>query len=211
MIDVVPANELGEPYRRSIADVFADGFGSDFRRLSRDRKRLADAFSHMLNLDLFWVAMLEGEPAGITALTNGAQLAVQHDPEELRRHLGLVRGTIADRVFRTEFSQTMTEPLPDDRASLEFVTTAPRFQARGVGTALLSYLLALPQYHGYVIEAVADTNAAALHLYRKLGFTEYKRVPVRHTWMTGINAYVSLELVQQSSRSTRTRSRSSGR
>jgi ribosomal protein S18 acetylase RimI-like enzyme len=198
MIDIVPATDLGEPYRRAIADVFADGFGHDFRRLSRNRERLVDAFAHMLNLDVFWVAVVEGEPAGITALTDGVQLAVRADRAELRRHLGLIKGTIADRVFSTEFSQTMPEPLADDRASLEFVATAVRFQGRGVGTALLSYLLALPQYHGYLIESVADTNAAALHLYRKLGFTEYKRVPVGHTWMTGINAYVSLEFVQPS-------------
>lgn len=203
MIEVVSASELGEPYRRAIAGVYADGFRHDFRGLSRDRERLADAFAHMLNLELFSVAMVDGEPAGVTALTNGQQMPVQHDVRELRRHLGLIKSFIADRVFRAEFSPTMPEPLAHDCASLEFVATAERFQRRGVGTTLLSHLLALPRYNRYYIERVADTNAAALHLYRKLGFSEYKRVPVKHTWVTGIKAYVSLRLDQQQDREAR--------
>jgi ribosomal protein S18 acetylase RimI-like enzyme len=198
MIDVVPAAELGEPCRRAVAEVFADGFGPDFRHLSRDRRRLTGAFAHMLDLDLFWLAVIDDEPVGMAALTDGRQLPVKHDRTELRRHLGVMRGTIADRVFRAEFAQSLPERLSDEGASLEFIATKERFQGRGVGTALLSRLLALPRYRTYYIESVADTNTAALHLYRKLGFTEYRRRPVAHTWITGIHAYVSLKLAQPS-------------
>jgi ribosomal protein S18 acetylase RimI-like enzyme len=86
--------------------------------------------------------------------------------------------------------------LADEAASIEFVGTASRFQGKGVATALITHLLALPQYREYVLEAVSDINTPALNLYRKLGFVEYKRVPVKHTKLSGISYYVSLKLMQ---------------
>lgn len=196
MIEVKPATELGEGYRRAIAGVFVDGFGADLSYFSKDPDTLTDALAHMLVLDLFHVGLVGGQPAGIVACSDGRRLSVRHDARELRRHLGLVKGTVADVVFRREFQQTLPYAR-EGLASLEFVATAAPFRGRGVATAIIQHLLALPQYDEYVLETISDVNTPALRLYEKLGFTEFKRKKVRHTRLTGIGHYVSMRLVQR--------------
>jgi ribosomal protein S18 acetylase RimI-like enzyme len=195
MIEIVPARELGEGCRRPITEVFVDAFGRDFTYFSKDPCTLADAFEHMLVLDVFHVALLDGEPAGLAACTDGRQQSAVPQGRHLRRHLGLVKGTIGAVALKREFSSGVPD-LADGAASIEFVGTASRFQGKGVATALITHLLALPQYREYVLETVSDINTPALNLYRKLGFVEYKRVPVKHTKRTGISYYVSLKLTQ---------------
>ncbi|AOS64811.1 GNAT family N-acetyltransferase [Actinoalloteichus hymeniacidonis] len=194
MIEIKPALELDGPGRRQAVEVFVDAFGDDFVALSKDRKRLADGFEQLLTLDLFYVALLDGTPASITALTDGRQESFRADSTVLRKHFGLLRGTVVGTMFRREFAKA--EPVAPGAASLEFVGTARAHQGKGVAKALLSHLLALPQYKVYVLEEIADTNAPALGLYTRLGFTEYRRRPVKHTRFTGINHYVSMKLVQ---------------
>lgn len=195
MIEIVPARELGEGYRRPIIEVFVDAFGPDFSYFSKNPSTLADAFEHMLVLDLFHVALLDGEPAGIAACTDGRQQSLVPRGRPLRRHFGLVKGTIAAVTLTREFSGGVPD-VTEGTASIEVVGTASRFTGKGVATAVIEHLLALPQYHEYVLETVSDINTPALNLYRKLGFVEYKRVPVKHTKLSGINYYVSLKLIQ---------------
>lgn len=195
MITVVAATELGEEYRRPITEVFVHGFADDFTSLSKDHRRLVNAFEHMLVLEEFHVALIDGRPAGIAACTDGVRPSVRHRGAELRRHLGPVRGTIGDLVFRSEFTGAVPD-LKEGTASIEFVATSPEHRGKGVATAVITHLLALPGHTEYVLADVADTNTAALSLYAKLGFTEYRRRKVKHTRWTGIDSYVSLKLTQ---------------
>jgi ribosomal protein S18 acetylase RimI-like enzyme len=160
--------------------VFVDAFGPDFTYFSEAPRILADAFEHMLVLDVFHVALLHGEPAGIAACTDGRQQSAVPRGKHLRRHLGLVKGTIGAVALRREFAGGVPDAT-DRTASIEFVGTASRFQGKGVATALITHLLALPQCREYVLETVSDINSPALNLYRKLGFVEYNRVRVKHT------------------------------
>ncbi|MEV0698721.1 GNAT family N-acetyltransferase [Saccharopolyspora sp. NPDC050389] len=194
-IDVKRGNELGEEYRTAIAEVYIDGFGEHLEYFSKDRRKLVAAFEHMLVLDLFHVALVDGRPAAIAACTDGVQLSTRHDVRVLRRHLGLLKGTVADVGFRREFKKPWAQAEPGT-ASIEFVATGSAHRGRGVATALLQHMLAFPQFSTYVLEDIADTNAPALHLYEKLGFRESKRTKVRHTKRTGINAYISMRLSQ---------------
>jgi len=195
MIEIVAARKLGAGGRRVITEVFVDAFGPDFAYFSEDPRLLADAFEHMPVLDVFHVALLDGEPAGIAACTDGRQQSLVPRGKPLRRHFGLVKGTIAAVVLTREFSGGVPDAT-DETASIEVVGTASRFKGKGVATAIITHLLALPQYREYVLEAVSDINTPALNLYEKLGFVEYKRVPVSHTKRTGINHYISLKLTQ---------------
>ncbi|BCJ68980.1 GNAT family N-acetyltransferase [Polymorphospora rubra] len=114
---------------------------------------------------------------------------------EFRSHLGPVHGTISHLVVRSQFMGA-PDGAGDDLTEIGFVTTAPAHQGRGVATALLTHLLALPGHRVYVLRDIKDTNAAALGLYRKLGFTPYRRRPVRFARRAGFSEYVSMKLEQ---------------
>jgi hypothetical protein len=105
-------DELGEGYRRRITEVYVRSFAADFIAFSRDTERLADAFEHMLLLERFYVALVDGQPAGLASLTEGDQTLFAPRWREIRRHLGLARGLLGYVVIRRWFMR------PSDGASV---------------------------------------------------------------------------------------------
>ncbi|GAB2556718.1 GNAT family N-acetyltransferase [Gracilibacillus alcaliphilus] len=102
------------------------------------------------------------------------------------------RRTIANHVFTKEFQQA---PLKTGEGigNVGFVVTAPDYQRQGVAFRLMQYLLDLPGYQTYMLEAVADTNTAALALYEKLGYQEFRRIKQKHSKWSGINYYIDMK------------------
>lgn len=190
MIEVIRASEIGESARAGISAVFVDGFGKHFTYFSKDPARLTRALAHMFVLDLFYVARVDGQIAGITACTNGRELCIQHSRRELVRHLGMVRGTLASMAFSSFFQNPLAEA-GDRIASVEFVATASAYRGKGVASAIMQQLFALPQFDQFILE-VADTNTPAVNLYTKLGYREFKRVRTNHSRWSGINAMISM-------------------
>jgi ribosomal protein S18 acetylase RimI-like enzyme len=197
MVVVERGDALGEGYRRRITEVYVRSFAEDFVAFSRDTGKLADAFEHMLLLERFYVALVEGEPAGLASLTEGNQTLFAPRWREILRHLGLARGLLGYVVIRSWFMRASDGARPG-LAEIGFVATEPAHQGRGVATALLNHLLAKPGYREYVLEDIKDTNAPALGLYAKLGFTVYKRRKVRFARRAGFTELVSMKLTQDS-------------
>ncbi|MBF6133250.1 GNAT family N-acetyltransferase [Nocardia otitidiscaviarum] len=192
-------DELGEEYRRRITEIYVRSFAADFVAFSRDTGKLADAFEHMLLQDRFHVALVDGEPAGLASLTEGDQTVFAPRRREIRRHLGLVRGLLAYVVIRRWFMAPSDDARPG-RAEIGFVATEPGYQGRGVATALLRHLVEQPGYREFVLEDIKDTNASALAVYTRLGFTVYKRRKVRLARRAGFTELVSMRLVRDSGR-----------
>ncbi|MGW0436230.1 GNAT family N-acetyltransferase [Micromonospora sp. NPDC003197] len=197
MVGVKRGDELGEAYRRRITEIYVRSFAEDFVAFSRDTDKLADAFEHMLLLERFYIALVDGEPAGLASFTEGDQTLFVPRWPEIRRHLGLVRGLLGYVVIRRWFMRPFDGAQPG-LGEIGFVATEPAYQGRGVATALLRHLLALPGYREYVLEDIKDTNAPALRVYTKLGFTVYKRQKVRFAKRAGFTELVSMKLVQDS-------------
>jgi ribosomal protein S18 acetylase RimI-like enzyme len=195
VVVVERGDKLGEIYRRRITEVYVRSFEEDFVAFSRDTGKLADAFEHMLLLERFYIALVDGEPAGLASLTEGDQTLFAPRWREIRRRLGLARGLLAYVVIRSWFMRT-SDGARAGLAEIGFVATEPAHQGRGVATALLRHLLAQPGYREYVLEDIKDTNAPALGLYAKLGFTAYKRRKVRFARRAGFTELVSMKLVQ---------------
>lgn len=193
MIEISRGDEIGEQARRPITEVLVQGFADDFAYFSTDPSTLVDAFEHMLLLERFYVALLDGQPAAVASVTTQDQECFSPRAAELRRHLGAMHGTISHVVVRSQFLGAPPEARPG-LAEIGFVTTAPRCQGRGVATALIRQILTLDQYDTFVLRDIKDTNTAALGLYTKLGFTEYQRRPVRFARRAGFGSYVSMRL-----------------
>ncbi|MDQ0896059.1 GNAT family N-acetyltransferase [Agromyces ramosus] len=192
MIEITRADELGEPYRRGVTDVLVRGFAEDFAYFSQDPQELSEAFEHMIVLERFHVALVDGEPAAVAVVTQGTQECFAPDRRELQRVLGTVHGFITDRIIRSQFMGA-DDGARDGLAEIGFVTTAPQYQGQGVATALMRDLLELP-YDEFVLRDIKDTNVPALALYTKLGFIETLRRPIRFAKRAGFSSYVSMGL-----------------
>ncbi|MCZ4302798.1 GNAT family N-acetyltransferase [Microbacterium oxydans] len=191
-ITVERGDTLGEAYRRRITEVLVQGFAEDFEFFSKDPRVLADAFAHMILLDRFFVALVDGEPAAIASVTEGQQECFDPDRREIQRTLGGLRGLVCSFIVRSQFLGAYEGARPG-LAEIGFVTTAPQHQGKGVATALMRHLLQLP-YDEFVLRDIKDTNAPALGLYRKFGFTESSSRRVRFAGRAGFSAYVSMSL-----------------
>jgi ribosomal protein S18 acetylase RimI-like enzyme len=191
MIEIKRASKLGENTKKKMSEIFVDGFGKDLTFFSEDKEKLAEALEHMFVVDVFYCALIDGEMAGITACTNGKVSSVYLNKQELRKHLGFYKGTLANIFLKPEFEKPPMET-GDNIASVEFVATASKFRGNGVATAIMNYIFSLPQYDQYVLE-VADTNTSAVKLYEKLGYKEFKRIKHKHSKRSGINYLVYMK------------------
>ena len=68
---------------------------------------------------------------------------------------------------------------PAETGSIEFVATAVEHRGKGAAFGLIEHIMAITRYKQYILE-VADNNTAAIRLYEKLGFKEFKRTPSLH-------------------------------
>jgi ribosomal protein S18 acetylase RimI-like enzyme len=189
----LPADKLGFDARGQISRVFAVGFYQWLKYFSKDTDRLARALAHMFDLSKFWVAAEDGKIAAMTACTDGVKPPIHLDKAELRRHLGLIRGSFAYSMLKTHLQEHgYPFTLAPRTGSIEFVATAPEFRGKGVAFALIEHVMQACGCAEYVLE-VADTNAAAVRLYERLGFNEFRRVPEKHPKQSGLNFYVYLK------------------
>ncbi|GIN22995.1 MAG TPA: GNAT family N-acetyltransferase [Bacillus bacterium] len=194
-LTIVKADKIDKDIdvRNQMAEIFADGFAQWLGYFSRDNRILSKAFAHMFVLDQFYVAMVDNKVAGMTACTDGSRLSVQLNKNELRKHLGFVKGSMAGIFLKKEF-EAPYENFPSNTGSIEFVGTASDFRGKGIASQIIQYIIQNTPYHDYLIEEVADTNIPAMRLYGKLGFEEYKRkpIPVKIAKKNGINNLLSL-------------------
>ncbi|MGA8942451.1 MAG: N-acetyltransferase [Thermoactinomyces sp.] len=194
MIEIKRAHELNGNTKKKMSEIFVDGFGQHLAFFSKDPEKMAAALEHMFVPDVFYVAVMDGEIAGMAACTNGQVSSVKLDSKELRKHLGFYKGTICYLALKPQFEKPPVET-KDTLASVEFVATASKYRGKGVATAILHQILALPEYQEYILE-VADTNTPAVKLYEKVGFKEFKRIKQNWSRISGVNYLVYMKYIK---------------
>lgn len=196
-VTVTRADKLDLEVQSQMSEIFADGFAQWLGYFSKDRNKIAKAFAHMFVLDQFYVAVANNKIAGMGACTDCRTLSVKLNEKELRKHLGFFKGSIAGIVLKKEFSSPFKNPSLET-GSIEFVGTATGFRGMGVASQIISYIVRNTPYRTYLIEEVADTNIPAMNLYKKLGFDEYRRIPVqkKKAEKIGINNFISFKYIK---------------
>lgn len=182
--------------RVGMAQIFGEGFAQWLGFFSKDQSKIAETFAHMFVLDQFYIAVVGGEVASMVACTDCKTLSVRLDKKEFRKHLGLYKGIIAGIFLKKEFENHFSNP-PLNTGSIEFVGTSSKFRGQGIALKIFDYIFENTSFAEYIIEEVADTNIAAMKLYQKIGFTEYKSTPIppKKAAKIGINRLVSLKLI----------------
>ena len=101
--DIVRAGQVDADIREQMAAIFAEGFSQWLVYFSKDPQVIAKAFAHMFVLDQFYVAMTGDTVAGFAGCTDCIAKSVVLDGRHLRKHLGLIKGSIAALVLKKEF------------------------------------------------------------------------------------------------------------
>ncbi|WP_331457350.1 hypothetical protein [Bacillus sp. FJAT-18017] len=120
---IVKADKIDLDVRKMMAEIFAEGFTQWLIFFSKDKNVIAKAFAHMFILEQFYVALANGEVAGVTACTDGKNRSVRLNKKELRKHLGFFKGSMAGIFLKKEF-EAPYENFPPNTGSVEFVGTA---------------------------------------------------------------------------------------
>jgi ribosomal protein S18 acetylase RimI-like enzyme len=161
-----------------MSGIFTDGFYNWLRLFSRDKQKLSPAFAHMFDLDVFYLAIQDGNIVAIAACADNTHTAVHLGKNELKQYLGFIMGSFAYRVLKKEFEDKgYPFEIGADTGSVEFVATAMDYKRQGAAYAVIEHILSVG-YADYVLE-VEDNNIAAIKLYTKLGFAECHRVKDR--------------------------------
>ena len=193
MIKIDKADKFDENIvRKGMANIFSDGFTQWLTFFSKDPKKIATAFGHIFVLDQFFVAVDNKRVVGMVGCTNTKELSVRLNGKELRRHLGWFKGSLALLFLKKEFETPFKPPL-ENTASIEFVGTASDYAGKGIATQIINYIVENTNYQTYLIEEVADNNIAAMNLYKKLGFVEYRRRKNKLGKKNGISYLISLK------------------
>lgn len=193
---IIRASEYGNDTKTKISEIFVDGFFQWLSLFSKDKNKLVKAFSHMFNLETFYIAVIDGEIVGITACTDAKVSSIHLESKELKKYLGFFMGTIAYYILKQEFEKK-TYPFEIKRGMgmVEFVDTSKKYRGQGVATAIMDYIFDSTSYSEYVLE-VADTNKNAFMLYEKLGYTEFARIKHKHSKQSGINYFVYMKYLK---------------
>lgn len=190
---IIHASEFGNDTKMKISKIFVDGFFQWLHFFSEDKDKLVKAFSHIFNLEVFYVAVIDGDIAGIAACTDGKVPSVHLESKELKKYLGFFMGTIAYFILKREFVEKKYPfEIEKNMGMVEFVATSTRYRGKGVATAIMNYIFDSNPYDFYALE-VADTNINAVKLYEKLGYTEFLRIKHKHSKQSGINNLVYMK------------------
>lgn len=185
---ILRADALSNDARAQMSEVFVSGFGEHLAYFSKSPARLARALAHMFVPEHFYLAVGDdGRVTGMAALTDIGKPSVRLDARQLRRELGVLKGTIAASALRREWERhAFPFPLTEGIGVIEFVATDASFRGKGIATALMQHIIALPEYSSFVLE-VAGANETAVRLYRQIGFEEFLRVPHRRRKRSGVD------------------------
>jgi ribosomal protein S18 acetylase RimI-like enzyme len=192
-MEFVKADQLNFNPRPRMSRIFTEGFYQWLHYFSTDKEQLAQAFEHIFDLSRFFTAVHNNEIAAISACTDGKTPPVQLEKKILRRTLGLIRGSIAYTMLKKHLVEhSYPFELSPRTGSIEFVAAAPEYRGQGAAHGLIAHIMNVMPCTEYVLE-VADTNTAAVRLYEKLGFREFKRVQNPAAKNSGFNFFVYMK------------------
>jgi ribosomal protein S18 acetylase RimI-like enzyme len=191
LMEIKLAKDLGGNINEKISALFVEAFGKELKIISKDTSKLTKAFLHMFVLDYFYVGIIDNEIAGMMVCADREHYCIKHNKKILVNNLGLVKGLLANMIFKNYFNKYPKYPVEIDErtGSIEFVATNKKYMRMGIAASIMEHIFSLKIYEKYILE-VADTNEKAYNLYKKLGYRELYRIKQKLPKQIGINYLV---------------------
>ena len=181
---MVHIRKASETDRDAVAMCIAEGFEKDFSILCIDNQKVEDAIANGLNMEKFYVADVDGNVAGVLAISDCNGRAAKVEKVSLRKQLGLFKGVIGAFVLKEEFEKQLEYPVTN--GYIEFVAVRKKYRKQGIASTMLRESMLLTNYQDFVLD-VTDINEKAIRCYSSIGFEEFKRIPEKHGKQKGFN------------------------
>ena len=173
MLEVYRMDQIDRDVSTEAAIVFVDSYYDELRVLSKDREQLVKIFKNAFVKEAFYVALMDGEVAGILACSNNRMRALHLEKDDVIRHLGTIKGNFIYMFFDKEFHTPLS--YNDSTAYIEAVATHLQARGKGVATRLVEHVLKKLPYTEYRL-TVKDTNKGAISIYQRLGFKSFDKL-----------------------------------
>lgn len=173
-----------ETDRNSVAFCIAEGFEKDFSVLCKDNQKVAYAIAAGLNMKRFYVADIDGDIAGVLAISDCNGRAARVEKVSLKKQFGFFKGFIGALVLKEEFEGQLEYPITT--GYIEFVAVRKKYRKQGIAATMLKESMLLTNYQNFVLD-VTDINNNAIKCYTNIGFEEFKRIPEKHGKQKGFN------------------------
>ena len=181
---MIHIRKASETDRDNVAMCIAEGFEKDFSILCKDNQKVADAIALGLNMEKFYVADVDGNVAGVLAISDCNGRAAKVEKVSLKKQLGLFKGIIGAFVLKEEFEKQLEYPVTT--GYIEFVAVRKKYRKQGIASTMLRESMLLTNYQDFVLD-VTDINEKAISCYSSIGFEEFKRIPEKHGKQKGFN------------------------
>lgn len=185
-LTITRASQLHALNMDEIAIIFTSGFESLFRCFKKDNLTLATAFSGAFQAGHIFVAHEGDEILGILGFSDKTGRAMRLRPEDMRKHLGLISGTLIHHTLAGE----LAKPFDNDGSVcyIDFLITRPQARGQGVGQALLRHCFLTGGNTSFLLQ-VDTANIPAYSLYEKTGFATIKKERNPYAKQTGIKEW----------------------
>lgn len=180
-----------EKDRYNIANIFADAFYEDWKRLHEDVAVIANVLADGIQINHYYVAEIDDKTVGFIAGVEKEERAFSVSIRSFKKHFGLVKGYMIGMSLKGEFNQPLN--LSKDTAYIDILGVGKHAQGKGVGTQLLHYLIKEIDKKCYLL-TVTNINEKAIHCYKKNGFVEYDRKSVKFAKQKGFSEMLYMRL-----------------
>ncbi|HPG48017.1 MAG TPA: GNAT family N-acetyltransferase [Petrotogaceae bacterium] len=180
--------------RSDVSKVFADAYYKEMQFFSKDKDKLKNAFRHAFCPEAVFTAEISGEIVSILGCSNNKTRAMHIDENQMKKHFGFITGHLAYSFLQKEFNTVLT--LPDNTGYIECAGTIEKARGRGIGSALLNYVIQNQPYQEFILE-VTDTNHVAYRIYKKMGFIEFNRKSENFSKIKGFNQRIYMRWSRQ--------------
>jgi len=173
MLEVKRMDEIKEDITTNVSMVFVDSFYDDLKALTHSKEKLIRIFKNSFVKEKFYIALMDGNVAGILACSDNGGRAFIIRKEDVIQNLGIIKGNIVYPFLEKEFHIPLS--YNDETAYIEAVATHLSAREKGVATRLLEYITKKLPYTEFRL-TVKDNNKAALEMYKKLGFLKFDKL-----------------------------------
>ncbi|MDR2073568.1 MAG: hypothetical protein LBP60_09080 [Spirochaetaceae bacterium] len=124
-MEIKPAKNLTGNINEKISSLFVEAFEKDLKIISNDVNKLTKAFTHMFVPEYFYIAIIDNEIAGMMVCVDKEHYCINHNQKILIENLGLIKGLLANMIFKKYFNKYPKYPVEIDEktGSIEFVAT----------------------------------------------------------------------------------------